>query len=541
MFENIKNLEELKTEYRRLAMIYHPDQGGSEEEMKRVNSEYDRLFPVFQRREIMQGTRKESGETAQSTRREFYTQNGWAGDNYDSNLTLKEISNIVRAYVKTVYPAYKFSIITHYASMCQELSVTLVQGPVKAYKTRAEWNEEERSEAQYTELRLANLGNTPEEIEKHLEKCFLTDEVKKVVDDVNAMVNSYRMDDSDSMIDYFNTNFYFTGGVKIGSWEKPYTVKEYKGKTSDGTVYEPVQETRTKKEKYNAVQHIRKPDVIAAGQKFVVIGSFTGGASRGFVYQIESAEDGYIRAYKLDRKLKNVCKGWTRGNYFSCTMEKFVQWIDKGALSFCEIVEKERVKEYTSTVFKAKRETKPSTRTAPKAEKKEQAQPKPPRKSAEERAAEVARKNAELKAQREARKAAQAAQAQKEAQEQPKEQPKQEPKTEQEKPQSAPQAPQEPPKPTREEVAAAKQTAQEIEAAAARIIQDSRIYGTVPTSSAEFIQRFRAYLEETRDRITPLAVEYIAFEAIAQVVKDFIKPAEKAAGDTAKDEQAGAA
>ena len=83
MFENIKNLEELKTEYRRLAMIYHPDQGGSEEEMKRVNSEYDRLFPVFQRREIMNGTRKESNETAQSTRREFYTQNGWAGDNYD--------------------------------------------------------------------------------------------------------------------------------------------------------------------------------------------------------------------------------------------------------------------------------------------------------------------------------------------------------------------------------------------------------------------------------------------------------------------------
>lgn len=538
MFENIKNLEELKTEYRRLAMIYHPDQGGSEEEMKRVNSEYDRLFPVFQRREIMQGTRKESNETAQSTRREFYTQNGWAGENYNSNLTLKEISNIIRAYIKTVYPAYKFSITTHYASMCQELSVTLVQGPVKAYKSREEWNEEERSEAQYTELRLANLGNTPEEIEKHLAKTFLTDEVKKVVDDVNAMVNSYRMDDSDGMIDYFNTNFYFIGGVTIGTWQKPYTVKEYKCKPNDGTVYEPVQETRTKKEKYNAVQHIQKPDVIKEGQKFVVIGSFTGGASRGYVYQIESAEDGYIRAYKLDRKLKNVCKGWTRGNYFYCTMEKFVQWIDNSALSFCEIVEKERVKEYTTTVFKVKRETKPaaSTRTAPKVEKKEQAQPKPTRKSAEERAAEVARKNAELKAQREARKAAQAAQTQEKAQEQP----KQEPKTEQEKPQSAPQTSQEPPKPTREEVTAAKQTAQEIEAAAAQAIRNSRIYGTVPTSSAEFMQRFRAYLEEVRDKITPLAIEYIAFDAIAQVVKDFIRPVESEAEDTAKDEKAGA-
>lgn len=533
MFENVKNLEELKAEYRHLAMIYHPDQGGSEEEMKRVNSEYDRLFPVFQRREIMQGTRKESNETAQSTRREFYTQNGWAGENYNSSLSNKEIANIIRAYVKSVHPAYKFSITQDYLS----ISVAIVQGPVRAYKTIEELNEDEQQEAWRITSRMQSRGYSESEIKQEIEKSFLTDEVKKVVDDVNAMVNSYRMDDSDSMIDYFHTNFYFTSGVTIGTWQKPYTVKEYKGKPSDGTVYEPVQETRTKKEKYNAVQHIQKPAVIAAGQKFVVIGSFTGGASRGFVYQIESVEDGYIRAYKLDRKLKNVCKGWTRGNYFSCTIEKFVQWIDKGALSFCEIVEKERVKEYTTTVFKAKRETKPSTRTAPKKEKKEQAQPKPPRKSAEERAAEVARKNAELKAQREARKAAQAAQ----AQEQPKEQPKQEPKPEQEKPQSAPQTPQEPPKPTPEEVKTAKQTAQEIEAAAAQAIRNSRIYGTVPTSSTEFMQRFRAYLEETRSRITPLAVEYIAFEAIAQVVKDFMQTAESAAGDTAKDEQAGAA
>lgn len=532
MFENVKNLEGLKAEYRRLAMLYHPDQGGSEEEMKRVNSEYDRLFPVFQRREIMNGTRKESGETAQSTRREFYTQCGWAGENYDINLTTKEIADIIRAYVKTKYPEWKFSITKDHRT----LNVRLMQGPVKAYKSIEELTKDEQEESWQITSRMQSRGYSESEIKKEIEKSFLTDEVKKVTKDVSAMVNSYRFDDCDGMIDYFNVNFWFDG-VSIGTWEKPYTVKEYKGKPSDGTVYEPVQETRTKKEKYNAVQHIQKPAVIAAGQKFVVIGSFTGGASRGFVYQIESVEDGYIRAYKLDRKLKNVCKGWTRGNYFSCTMEKFVQWIDKGALSFCEIVEKERVKEYTTTVFKAKRETKPSTRTAPKAEKKEQTQPKPPRKSAEERAAEVARKNAELKAQREARKAAQAAQ----AQEQPKEQPKQEPKPEQEKPQSAPQAPQEPPKPTREEITAAKQTAQEIEAAAAQAIRNSRIYGIVPTSSAEFMQRFRAYLEETRDKITPLAVEYIAFEAIAQVVKDFIQTAENSAGDTAKDEQAGAA
>lgn len=38
-------LEELKTQYRRLAMQYHPDRGGTDEAMKAINNEYDRLFP----------------------------------------------------------------------------------------------------------------------------------------------------------------------------------------------------------------------------------------------------------------------------------------------------------------------------------------------------------------------------------------------------------------------------------------------------------------------------------------------------------------
>ena len=38
-------LEELKTVYRQLAKMYHPDKGGDLEIMKAVNAEYDRLFP----------------------------------------------------------------------------------------------------------------------------------------------------------------------------------------------------------------------------------------------------------------------------------------------------------------------------------------------------------------------------------------------------------------------------------------------------------------------------------------------------------------
>jgi len=39
-----KTLEELKAQYRQLAMKHHPDKGGTDEAMKTINNEYDLLF-----------------------------------------------------------------------------------------------------------------------------------------------------------------------------------------------------------------------------------------------------------------------------------------------------------------------------------------------------------------------------------------------------------------------------------------------------------------------------------------------------------------
>ncbi len=43
-FTNPTTLEELKKEYRKLALKHHPDCGGDTETMKKVNAEYDILF-----------------------------------------------------------------------------------------------------------------------------------------------------------------------------------------------------------------------------------------------------------------------------------------------------------------------------------------------------------------------------------------------------------------------------------------------------------------------------------------------------------------
>ncbi|MCL2773621.1 MAG: DnaJ domain-containing protein [Oscillospiraceae bacterium] len=46
-FNNPKTLEDLKKQYRELAMKHHPDKGGNTEIMKIINNEYDELFKVL--------------------------------------------------------------------------------------------------------------------------------------------------------------------------------------------------------------------------------------------------------------------------------------------------------------------------------------------------------------------------------------------------------------------------------------------------------------------------------------------------------------
>lgn len=47
-FDTCKNLDDLKTEYKRLCKIHHPDLGGDLRTMQEINAEYDRLVPVFE-------------------------------------------------------------------------------------------------------------------------------------------------------------------------------------------------------------------------------------------------------------------------------------------------------------------------------------------------------------------------------------------------------------------------------------------------------------------------------------------------------------
>ncbi len=217
-FAQCKNLEELKKEFRRLAMIHHPDRGGDAEIMKTINNEYDAVFPALKAKTAAQST-----ETAQSTRSEFYTANGWKGERYEAGRSLKEIAQLVRAYVKEFFPDYRFSIRTKYASMCQELLIDMKEAPAEIFKTYEEMTKDDISEfwrkAVRNDVWTLNSWNKAEE-KAELERIWseygafyksLTDKTRATVKAVDEYVNSFNYDDCDSMIDYFDVNFYYFG------------------------------------------------------------------------------------------------------------------------------------------------------------------------------------------------------------------------------------------------------------------------------------------------------------------------------------------
>lgn len=221
-FKAVKSYEDLKNQYKKLLKANHPDNGGNVETMKEINVEYDALFTVWKNKKEVE-TGEEIKETADSTRSQFYAMFGWEGSNHDWNRSLKEVAQIVRAYVKEKYTTYKFSVRTSYASMCQELHVDLKESPVEIYKPFEDLTDEEflqisRRLYYYNDGKIEYFLNAPaDEKKKIIEESsnsyrfILNDVTSAVIEDVDAFVKSYNYEDCDGMIDYFHVDFYYFG------------------------------------------------------------------------------------------------------------------------------------------------------------------------------------------------------------------------------------------------------------------------------------------------------------------------------------------
>lgn len=113
-FQNIHSLAELKKEYRRLAMLHHPDKGGDTALMQQVNTEFGKLFEVWKDKPCVSTTptgyeHDFQDATAKEYTEYVYNEYRWKGRNYNGQ-SAPEITELVRAWLKETYPRYTFSV-----------------------------------------------------------------------------------------------------------------------------------------------------------------------------------------------------------------------------------------------------------------------------------------------------------------------------------------------------------------------------------------------------------------------------------------------
>ena len=243
-------LEEVKAVYKKTALKLHPDCGGNEEEMKLLNEQF--AF-AYQYAKIHNPSKSDSSENVYSFTREFYTQNGWKGSRYECGLSTKEIAKKVREYAKYAYPDFKFSVSISTYSGGSSVYLTLMQSPYELTNEKLldkwcrnnltnfgriefyngeEWCNEGTEEniqkyKKYTAERVYRNWNFNEYYdfgEDMSERSPIDIRVLEAIKDVMNYLKSYRFDDSDGQIDYFDTNFYFYVSIGKGS-EKPCEIK----------------------------------------------------------------------------------------------------------------------------------------------------------------------------------------------------------------------------------------------------------------------------------------------------------------------------
>lgn len=328
-FKNVKSYEDLKKQFKTLLKANHPDNGGNVEVMQEINAEYDALFKIWKDKHEAQ-TGETVQETAESTRSEFYTQNGWKGLNHSWSRSLKEVAQIVRSYVKEKYPTYKFSVRTSYASMCQKLHVDLKESPIEIYKTFEELTEDDKHDLM-RKMRYNGYFNLTSwydyELKAEFEKIWnehgnsykcLNEITKAVVEDVDNFVNSYNFKDCDGMIDYFHVDFYYFGcarnnGMNIKVVPKTARIKNQKNEAAKTTTAstEPKQENPSIEEKASytfkvthdedtrdgselwvvrIVETLNKDEYIRINNLMKNIGGYYSKFKHGFIFRFEPSE-----------------------------------------------------------------------------------------------------------------------------------------------------------------------------------------------------------------------------------------------------------
>lgn len=157
-----------------------------------------------------------------------YTGHGFERKNYEAtkHLSYKELNKLIRKNLKNEFPKCKFSVNRSNG----RIKIILVSAPFNVF---GEINDnicelQARRISRFTKAEdIKNKWkNEIKEGNHEMNQYYINDdyiitpEAKELFKKVNTIINSYNFDDSDSQIDYFHTNFYYT--LSIGKYGKPF-------------------------------------------------------------------------------------------------------------------------------------------------------------------------------------------------------------------------------------------------------------------------------------------------------------------------------
>uniref|UniRef100_A0A6M3XYU9 Large polyvalent protein associated domain-containing protein n=1 Tax=viral metagenome TaxID=1070528 RepID=A0A6M3XYU9_9ZZZZ len=168
-----------------------------------------------------------------------YTGYGTQGENYKPHQDIKEIAKIVKSTLKKEFPDCNFSVQIERYSGGQSLNISLMSAPWEAiintgsiidrkFVSTSEQGYEFKKHTQLNQYQFNNPyeGQTacadgiPEGWNNG---AILTREAWNCMERAYKIASGYNYDDSDGMIDYFNTNFYLH--LNIGKWDNPFQRK----------------------------------------------------------------------------------------------------------------------------------------------------------------------------------------------------------------------------------------------------------------------------------------------------------------------------
>ena len=208
----------------------------------------------------------------------FYTQNGWEGKNYDSNLKIKDIAAKVREYAKKKYPEFKFSVRSGWSTYTGTITISLMGG--KCYP----FVEGSKSAERGYMRTMSTIGGFEKD---------LTPEVFEALDDVTSYANSFNYDDSDGMIDYFDTNFFLHIEIEKGyKLIEPKTRKQNEAKTVEPANIEGVEIVDYSEKAIAVFGNTKeiKEQLKALGGKFNPALKYEGGKCAGWIFSKKQAD-----------------------------------------------------------------------------------------------------------------------------------------------------------------------------------------------------------------------------------------------------------